>query len=324
MSASTMLVPNASAHSPAWQVPTYAFINVAPNPAGVGQTVTLNFWLDIPPPTANGVYGDRWGNYSLKVTKPDGNTETLGPFTADDTGGTWTPYTPTQLGNYTFVFSFPGQTLAGNNMSPGATNAYVGDYFMPSTSPVATLNVQENEVLPLPSNPLPTNYWTRPVQSTSSPWYQITGNWLGLGVTSFGATGRYNATSDYNPYTTSPKTSHILWTKPVAFGGLVGGEFGGTLTSNYYSTAEYEPKFAPIIMNGILYYEQYPGSITNPVGWIAVDLRTGQNLWSYNSTQVLRCGQILNYVSPNQYGSLGYLWSTGPPPAGLLGITATS
>ena len=26
---------------------------------------------------------------------------------------------------------------------------------------------------------------------------------------------------------------------------------------------------------------------------------------------VLRCGQILDYVSPNQYGALAYLWSTG-------------
>ena len=38
MSASMMLVPTASAHTPAWQIPTYAYINVAPNPVGVGQT----------------------------------------------------------------------------------------------------------------------------------------------------------------------------------------------------------------------------------------------------------------------------------------------
>ena len=39
----TILLPATDAHSPAWQVPTYAFINVAPNPAGLGQTVTVNF-----------------------------------------------------------------------------------------------------------------------------------------------------------------------------------------------------------------------------------------------------------------------------------------
>ena len=89
--------------------------------------------------------------------------------------------------------------------------------------------------------------------------------------------------------------------------------------------------FQPVIMNGILYYEQYPGSSTYPAAWVAVDLKTGQTIWTDNSanygggspTQTalttsgivtdLTCGQILNYVSPNQYGGLAYLWSTGTP-----------
>ena len=37
MSASMMLIPNASAHTPAWKIPTYAYIIAAPNPIGVGQ-----------------------------------------------------------------------------------------------------------------------------------------------------------------------------------------------------------------------------------------------------------------------------------------------
>ena len=67
----------------------------------------------------------------------------------------------------------------------------------------------------------------------------------------------YNDTGNYNPYTTAPNTAHILWTKPEAFGGTIGGEFGGS-ESNFYATSQYEPKFAPIIMNGILYYTIYP------------------------------------------------------------------
>ena len=34
-----------------------------------------------------------------------------------------------------------------------------------------------------------------------------------------------------------------MWTKPAAFGGLVGGEFGGTDTSNFYAPQQYQPKF---------------------------------------------------------------------------------
>jgi hypothetical protein len=64
-------------------------------------------------------------------------------------------------------------------------------------------------------------------------------------------------------------------------------------------------------MQGILYYEMYPGSSTYPAGWAAVNLRTGETLWTQNNTQVLRCGQILNYIVPNQFGGLAYLWATG-------------
>ena len=132
MVSSMMLMPNANAHTPAWQIPTYAFVNVAPNPAGLGQTVTIGMWLQIPPPSASAATGDRWHNFNVTITRPDGTKETLGPFTSDDTGGTYTLYTPTQLGNYSFVFNFPGQTLLGEN--GGGASPYVGDYFKPSTS----------------------------------------------------------------------------------------------------------------------------------------------------------------------------------------------
>ena len=114
-------------------------------------------------------------------------------------------------------------------------------------------------------------------------WYNISGNWLGLGQLFNSSTGMYNVTGDYNPYTTAPTTAHILWTKPLAFGGLIGGEFstsGGEYNGNYYSTRQYERIFGPIIMNGILYYTEYPGSVTNPAGWAAVNLQTGQTIWT--------------------------------------------
>ena len=118
MSTSMAFVPNVRAHSPPLQIPSYAFLNVAPNPAGIGQTVTVDMWLGQVPPTALAQYGDRWMNYKVTVTKPDGTNETLGPFTSDDTGGFATTYTPTAIGNYTFVFNFPGQTLAGKIRHP--------------------------------------------------------------------------------------------------------------------------------------------------------------------------------------------------------------
>jgi len=316
LSASVFAVlPSIKAHTPAWTIPTYAYLSVAPNPVGINQEVFVNFWLNLPPPTASGAYGDRWKNFTVEVTKPDGTLETKGPFTSDAVGGAWTTYTPTTTGTYTFVFKFDGQTITGENPNPvtGNTamtnNASIGDYYQPSVSQEVALVVQQEQIEMAPENPLPTGYWARPIQSTNSEWYKISGNWYGFAASTFAATGMYNASGNFNPYTTAPNTAHIVWTKPEAFGGMIGGEFGGSQQSNYYSTSQYEPKFAPIIINGILYYTMYPGSSTYPSGWAAVDIRTGETIWTKDTDEILRTGQVLNYVSPNQYGGLAYLWA---------------
>ena len=135
---------NKNAHTPPYTIPTFAYISVQPNPVGIGQQASLNFWIDQVPPTANQAWGDRWGNFTVKVTQPDGTIENLGPFTSDAAGGAHAWYVPSKIGNYTFVFTFGGQTLAGNNLAPGFTKASypnIGDYYAPSTSVSYVLNV---------------------------------------------------------------------------------------------------------------------------------------------------------------------------------------
>ncbi|MEM3873005.1 MAG: hypothetical protein QXE05_10655 [Nitrososphaeria archaeon] len=89
-------------------IPTYAFLSVAPNPAGVGQAVSIVYWLDKVPPTASGPSGDRWQGWKIEITKPDGRIETvdLGPSDAAASG--YLKYTPEQTGTYYFKLSFPG------------------------------------------------------------------------------------------------------------------------------------------------------------------------------------------------------------------------
>jgi outer membrane protein assembly factor BamB len=75
------------------------------------------------------------------------------------------------------------------------------------------------------------------------------------------------------------------------------------------STNQYQTKLSSIIMGGILYYTLYPGATSSPEGWVAVDLRTGQTIWTKNTTDVLKCGQIMQFESPNQRGGIPYLWA---------------
>ena len=168
---------------------------------------------------------------TVKVTKPDGTTETLGPFTSDDTGGTHTQFTPTELGTYTFQMSYPGETLTGGSGYAGSANQaraaeglpliagapgdinnpiYVGDYHEPAISNIATMTVQQQPVGGVSVAPLPTTYWQTPITAMNvNNWYAIGGASLSLGpgTVSGGPDGKYNNSANYNPYTTAPTTS---------------------------------------------------------------------------------------------------------------------
>ncbi len=137
-------------HSPPLNVPTQTYASVSPNPIGVGQTVIINFGLSQPPPTASGIYGDRWQNLTISVASPDGTKQLLGPFTTDASGRTYTMFTPIQLGNYSFQVNFSGQTILYINPPPGvipSQDPNYGDYYMPSASNVITLEVKQQPIL---------------------------------------------------------------------------------------------------------------------------------------------------------------------------------
>jgi outer membrane protein assembly factor BamB len=307
-------LPAANAHTPPWTISTYAFISVEPNPVGVGQTVYISFWIDKVPPTAEGGWGYMWHNMKVTVTKPNGDVETLQMGDSDAVGGTWASYVPDQAGDYKFVGNFPTQTVVVENPYPYPPGyiplgeAFVNDTYTASSA-TTTLTVQQEPITTAyPSTPLPTGYWQRPIHSMNREWYSIGGNWLGLGVTSFGLTGMYDQNGNFNPYTTAPNSAHVVWTKPLAFGGQIGGEFGDSETSLYATGTAYECKFGAVIMYGILYYTVYPGAMNNPTGLTAVDLRTGQTLWTKNITTPLKCGMIYNFITGDQYGGHAYLF----------------
>jgi hypothetical protein len=304
--------------------PTYAFVTVSPDPAGVDQEVSIIMWIDKIEPTAAAATANLWKNFRLEITKPDRTTENLGPFTADPSSFAFTLYYPDQIGEYTIDFTFPGQQVTGFG---GGIPIPINEYYEASSSST-TLTVQEEQITPIPQTPLPNDFWTRPIDAQNQEWYTISGNWFGTGVTTFGNT-QYDWSGNFNPYSQAPNSAHVVWTKPMTFGGLIGGEFGGTPTSHYYTGKSYEPKFTPpVIINGVLYYNA-PKEPRE--GFYAVDLRTGETLWWQNSTGPvtelglkpadneleyfgyagITFGQVFNYRSPNEEGGRAYLWYMG-------------
>jgi hypothetical protein len=151
----------------------------------------------------------------------------------------------------------------------------------------------------MPNAELPTDYWTRPIDASLREWHVIAGNWLADGKD--------------NPYTTGPESAHIVWTKPLDFGGITGGDFGDI---SYYTGSAYEMKWnPPVIIQGRLYYniplsdKVYTSrdlTIMDGQGVACVDLRTGEEIWRINEI-CLSKGMIYRYYSGNQNGQLAYL-----------------
>ena len=170
-------LPSVNAHYPAWTYPTYAYITAAPDPIGVGQTATIVFWVDKIPPSAAGTAGDRW-LFFLDIKAPDNTITTEGPFTSDPVGGSYYLFTPDMAGTYTFTSRFGPQVITGST----GTNIYnynigINDTYAASTA-TTSITVQQDALPAVPNYPLPTEYWTRPIEGQNVQWYTIASNWL--------------------------------------------------------------------------------------------------------------------------------------------------
>jgi hypothetical protein len=312
------------AHDPPWAVPTYAYVTVSPTTVGVGQYTLVVMWLDKYPPTAGGLGGDRWRGWTLTVMRPDGTNETI-PYEEEVSAiaSAFMTYTPDQVGDYQFIFSWPGQTLTtGTGIPDNAGLPYVGDFFEGATSEPAILHVQKDPIVAWAEPPIPTDYWSRPISTANRDWTVIASNWLR------GSWQRYN---NFQEYGRAPNSAHIVWTKPIINGGI---------SDRYYDaiamdTTDYENAFpAPIIMMGRVYYNA--GTYPN-YGYYCVDLRTGEPIWYKNGTDnglnnpvtyydnggggnlgpwlaqnfpELSFGQLYHYYSVNGEGVKDHLWMT--------------
>src|SRR5512138_1442825 len=254
---------------------------------------------------------------TVTVTKPDGTTQTLGPVTTDTTGVTGIDYTPTMVGTYYLQANFPEQKIQYT-----AAGTLQNTTMKASQSEKYTLVVTQEPRQYYPGVPLPTEYWSRPINAQFREWQSISGNWLAI----LGYGNRLPPDND-----DAPETAHLLWAKQLAEGGLVGGvDAYNTAAMNQISYEHgdaYEGKFSrDIIINGVLYYNEqpvqsammYPGTTWNYTGLeeqnrvVAVDLHTGKELWKQplGNNERLQFGNIFYWKTMNMYGAFAELWTT--------------
>jgi len=310
----------AQSHTPAWEIPTYAYIHVSPNPIGVGQTVNIIMFLDKLFDGAALVNNYRFHNYNLTIIKPDNSIETkVFDIISDTTSAQGHQYIPQEIGEYTFIFTFPGQAVNQYAGQYNPNSAFVNDTYNPSSAQTTLIVQQEPIADMIGSYPLPTEYWTRPIYGENPFWWKISSNWLGMGsaIGAWVGSGTLSgvATTNFQRYpgdAVGPQTAHIMWTKPFQSGGIVGGNNYEVQGESFFDGTAYIQRLSnPIIVNGKLFYTE-PLSINskdsfastlNPIGPTkCVDLRTGEVIWSRSDVPAISFAYLYDLRNPQQYG----------------------
>jgi hypothetical protein len=273
--------------TPDYSLDTFAYLSFRPNPIGVGQSLLVNIW------TQPGVHHAFYMcDYKVTMQKPDGTQVVVvtNSYVADNTA--WFEYIVDQVGTWKLKFESPGTYIPrgtyvdrpGVLTSPNITLSY-SIYYKPSSTDWQELEVQEDMVASWPPSPLPTDYWTRPVNVIHREWWPILGSYpFTGGVEYLGNRAVYASNFQYTAYVQGPNSAHIVWKRlgdPATLSGMTGGQaYDYALSST--------PNTPSIIFAGRCY-----DTVTKIVNgqstsvWRCYDLRTGEVHWErYPATQV--------------------------------------
>jgi hypothetical protein len=256
--------------------------------------MSIVMWVDYPLPSAVVTNSIRRTGYTLTITKPDGTTETKKwDVVSDTTSIQYYSYIPTQVGTYTMKFDYAGQTYTWSG-------TYQNDTYAPATR-TSTVVVQEEKLPePIGSYPLPTEYWVRPIEGQNTGWWSITSNWL----------GSPQIDNRVQPDGIAPNSAHVMWSKPIQYGGVVGGDNVGVEGNTFYMGGSYNVRFSnPLVMYGTLFYQEPYGNSGSGGEYVAVDLRTGEEQWRINASAsgaslVPSFGYTYGFDDGNQHGVL--------------------
>jgi outer membrane protein assembly factor BamB len=289
----TMIAAPNAAYAQDSDIKTFPFVEAIPNPVGVNQRTLINFGLL----NFLAVDGDGW-NVTLTITDPDGETETIGPLMTWSTGTVGYSFVPDKVGTYELKCIFDRVYYE----SSVPARAPTGWYAASETDPYE-LVVTEEPTVTYPGQSMPTEYWSRPIDSQLREWWSVAGSWV------------EKPNSLLAPYNDGPETAHILWN--MAVGDTAGGLMGGSSGDHGYGTGDaYEGKFSSsVIIDGRLFYNVMgsPFYSTVPTQIVnCVDLHTGELIWSRQLNDAnlrISFGQNLYWDCLNYRGGFAYLFA---------------
>ncbi len=294
---SAILIALPSAYAQTRVKATISYLGVMPNPVGINQPVLMHVgMMDSLSDVSKG-----WEGMTISVEDPEGIQSTIEVGKTDSTGGTGISWTPTKVGTYILQAHFPEQEVT---VSPFFWGSPYNQTYLASHSEVVHLEVLSEAIDYYPGHSLPTNYWTRPIDAQLREWYSIAASWPDV---------PRNLYAPYNDY--APDTAHILWTKELTSGGIVGGNLG---EYSFEIGDAYEGKFdgslgvswdsRSIILNGNLYYQE--STQEEPVITHCVDLHTGEEQWAkvFPNNATIDFGQNFYWDGFNMHGCFSYLW----------------
>jgi hypothetical protein len=164
-----------------------------------------------------------------------------------------------------------------------------------------------------PAMPLPTDYWTRPVNIDFREWWSILGAWPWYGPSGVSqtlwnqyypnTTDVYIPSSGFTPWVQGPNSCHVVWKQQLAIEGIVGGDtYYGALG---FELSGYGAK-PSIIYDGRAYQSitkvnsTGPNSVTN---WECYNIQNGQIYWQRPLYPGESAPNLIEYTSVSYSGS---------------------
>jgi hypothetical protein len=317
----TIAIPSGA--TPNVTVTTTAQLSFRPNPVGVGEVFLVNMW------TTPAIHVERMHrDYTVTITKPDGTKDVLkmNSYCADCTA--WFEYIADQVGNWTLKFDFLGEYYPAGQYYNGyivtnSSGSNVGSaYYKPSSTPEQTLIVQQELVHSWHELPLPTDYWTRPLDAyLNRDWWPIAGNYPDYYFNSQlpiwnqlypGTNPSWSSNYGFYPWVQGPNSAHIVWKRQDNLAGFAGPDL--TLQTTGSATNP------TLVYMGRAYATQtvrwYNGSLLSCA--ICYDLRTGE-MYYMNPTAAPFNGITPSIIS---YNILAPNWISSEANAAVPGGTA--